>query len=92
MRNIYEIDGANVRGVNINNIRYAIYIVLMTDSEDKLQSLVSAVTEIRKERDLNINKMKTEAMVIAGGGEKVLEINIENERVNQAIKFCYLGV
>lgn len=43
MRDLRDLEGVKVGGVNINNLRYADDTVLPAGSYDKLQNLVSAL-------------------------------------------------
>ena len=53
-------NGVKVVDVNISNIRYTDDIILMVDSEVKLQRLVTVVHEVSRERELEINRNKRE--------------------------------
>ena len=42
-REVEEISGVNVGGVNINNLRYADHTVLLAENNTDLQELVAAI-------------------------------------------------
>ena len=44
LRNIKDLDGCSIGGVNINSLRYADDTVLIADSESKLQDVVNKTT------------------------------------------------
>lgn len=44
LRNIEQHEGVQVGGHNINNLRYADDTVLIADSEEKLQNILTTVT------------------------------------------------
>ena len=43
LRSTMDMDGIRVGGVNINNIRYAYYAVIIADTPEKLQALMDTV-------------------------------------------------
>ena len=53
-----------VGGVNINNLRYTDDTVLLTCNEKDLQNLVTAVNDKGKPYGMEMNVMKTKAMLI----------------------------
>ena len=54
--------GIKIAGRNINNLRYADDNTLMTESEEKLKSLLMKVKEESEKVDLKINIQKTKTM------------------------------
>ena len=64
LRNLNEHQGVKVGGNNINNLRYADDMVLIADSEQKLQTLLTVATVKSVEKSLELNAKKTECMVI----------------------------
>ena len=58
-------DGFSIGGRNINIIRYANDTVIVADSVEKLQALVSTVNVASEVKGLRINKEKTECMVVS---------------------------
>ncbi|GFS16711.1 retrovirus-related Pol polyprotein LINE-1 [Elysia marginata] len=64
MRQIEEMEGLKIGGHNINNIRYADDTVLTADSEEKLQELLNKVVEESKNKGLELNRKKTESMIM----------------------------
>ena len=55
----------DMKGVNINNLRYADYTVLLAEDSMFLQALVTAVNEKGKPYGMEMNIMKTKSMVIS---------------------------
>ena len=51
-------DGIKIAGRNINNLRYADDITLMTESEDELKSLLMKVKEESEKVGLKLNVRK----------------------------------
>src|SRR5215469_6138849 len=92
MREIKELEGIDLNGYNINNIRYADDTVLVADSEEKLQSLLDVLNEVRERKGLKINKSKTEVMVISRTDRNSrANIRIEDNLIKQVGRFNYLG-
>ena len=92
MRDLRDLEGIKVGGVNMNNIRYADDTAIVADSHDKLQALISALDQSSRERGLSINIKKTEVMVITK--EEIpprTNIRIGTERIKQTECFNYLG-
>ena len=54
---------SRLQGKNINNLRYADDITLLTESEEKLKSLLMKVKEEREKAGLKLNIQKTKIMV-----------------------------
>ena len=78
MDELAELDGIRIGGRNVNNVRYADDMVLITDSEEKLQRLVSCLHEQCRIKGLRINRSKTEVMGVTKRNESlVMNINIE---------------
>ena len=55
--------GIKITGRNINNLRYANYTTLMTESEEKLKSLLIKVKEGNEKADLKLNFQKAKTMI-----------------------------
>ena len=92
MDELAELDGIRIGGRNVNNVRYADDMVLITDSEEKLQRLVSCLHEQCRIKGLRINRSKTEVMGVTKRNESlVMNINIEGVALKQVTKFRYLG-
>ena len=54
--------GIKIAGTNINNLRYADDITLMTESEEELKSLLMKVKEESEKAGLKLNIQKTKIM------------------------------
>ena len=52
-----------ITGRNTNNLRYANYTTLMTESEEKLKSLLIKVKEGNEKADLKLNIQKAKIMI-----------------------------
>ena len=82
--------GAKVQAQYINNIRFADDIVLLTESEEDLQSLVTEVDVYSKKFGFTINISKTEVQVISRENIQI-DIKIDGKSLAQTGKFIYLG-
>ena len=80
--------GIKIIGRNINNLRYADDITLMTESEEKLKSLLVKVKDESEKvgLKLNIQKMK----IIATG--PVASWEIDGETVETVADFIFFGL
>ena len=79
--------GIKIAGRNINNLRYADDTTLMTESEEKLKSLLMKVKEENEKvgLKLNIQKMK----IMASG--PIASWEIEGETVETVSDFIFWG-
>ena len=68
-RNINELEGVNIGGYNINNLRYADDTVLLAENEEQLQKVVDQVNTSGKEYGMTMNSKKTKIMHITRKGE-----------------------
>ena len=62
MQELNWLEGIKIGGKNVNNTRYADYMVFIAHSEEKLQELVSTLDEECRRMGLTKNTVKTEAM------------------------------
>ena len=79
--------GIKIAGRNINNLRYADDTTPMTESEEKLKSLLVRVKEESEKAGLklNIQKMK----IMASGS--ITSWRIEGRKVETVTYFIFLG-
>jgi hypothetical protein len=87
-----ETPGIVVGGHIINNLRYADDTALIAGSEEDLQTLVDTIKEESNKYGLNINKKKTQTMVITKKTEiPKVYIKIDGKTLDQVHSFIYLG-
>ena len=79
--------GIKIAGRNINNLRYADDTTLMSESEEKLKSLLMKVKEESEKVDLKLNIQKTKIM--ASG--PITSQQIDGETVETVADFIFLG-
>ena len=92
MRSIEGKESFTVGGRNINNIRYADDTVLIADSQEKLQDILTEVKEASEAEGLAINVEKTEVMVISKKAQVPrCNVRVNGKTVKQVRRFCYLG-
>ena len=92
MDELDECDGIKIGGKNINNIRYADDMVMIADTEEKLQNLVDKLLVECRRMGLRMNKQKTEVMGVTKRSERLLvSINIDGTVLKQVDTFRYLG-
>ena len=80
MEELAEVEGVSIGGRNVNNIRYADDMVLIADSEGKLQRLIDEPQDKCLEKGLRINRSKTEVMGITKRNE-LLPVNVTMEGI-----------
>ena len=91
LRHISEIEGVSIGGQNINNIRYADDIVLISNSEDNLQEMLDLIVERSSEVGLSVNLKKTECMIVTKKNLEKMRLSVRGEVVKQVDSFRYLG-
>ena len=92
MRSIEGKKGFATGGRNINNLRYADDTVLIADSQEKLQGIVTTVREAREEKGLTVNVDKTEVMVISYKTQVPrCSVRVNDKIIKQVRRFCHLG-
>ena len=91
-REVENMTGITIGGVNINNFRYADDTVLFTFSSKDLQSLVDKVNETGKPYGMEMNVVKTKAMVISNQIQAPkVNIMIQGRSIEQVSEMVYLG-
>ena len=79
--------GIKIAGRNINNLKYADDTTFMTESEEKLKSLLMKVKEGSEKVGLKLNIQKTKIM--ASG--PITSWEIDGETVETVSDFIFLG-
>ena len=91
-RHIEDSKGVTIGGTRINNIRFADDTVLLADSEENLQNMMSKVKEVGKLYNMKMNAKKTKPMVISRNENKPkVNIKVDGTAVEQVGSFNYLG-
>ena len=85
-------NGVNVGGVNINNLRYADDMVLLAENNTDLQELVTAINNKGKRYGMEVNITRTKGMIVSKK-EMVpeIKISIEGKNIQQVKEMIYLG-
>ncbi|GFO28243.1 endonuclease-reverse transcriptase [Plakobranchus ocellatus] len=92
MRNLEGHPGIKIGGSNINNLRYADDTVLIAENEKDLPQLLDIVKEESEKKGLELNRKKTEVMVVSRKQElPIINIYIKGTRLKQKDQFKYLG-
>ena len=91
-KEVEEMNGVVIGGVNINNLRYADDTALICFCSIDLQSLVTAVNDAVKPYGVEMNIIKTRTMV-AGKTTPTPRNNImlDGKSIEQTDKMVYLG-
>ena len=92
LREIKDLNGIKINGININNIRYADDTVLIAESEKELQDLLNKI-EIESEKlGLQLNVKKTYSMVISKKQiQPKCDLKSKGGDIKQVENFVYLG-
>jgi len=92
LKEIKNMPGVKVGGININNLRYADDTVLIAETETDLQNILKKVVTESEKKGLQINIKKTECMVISKKNiTPKCSLNIKGEEIKNVEKFTYLG-
>lgn len=86
-------EGIKINGVLINNLKYADDTVLIADSDQGLQKLITKINEVSKRYCLNINPEKTKCMIFnkESVNTKTSVITCDNKELKQVSEVKYLG-
>ena len=90
MRNVGLVEthaGIKIAGRNINNLRYAVDITLMAESEGELKSLLMKVKEENENVGLKLNIQKTKIMA----SSPITSWQIDGETVETVEDFIFVG-
>ena len=91
-REVEDMKGVNIGGVNINNLRYADDTVLLEEGPMFLQALLTAVNEKGKPYGMEMNIIKTKSMVISRKKPVPnISISVEGKPIQQVERMVYLG-
>ena len=92
LRNIGNHEGIGVGDQKIKNLRYADYTVVIADSEENLQTILTTVTEESEKLGQQLNVKKTECIVISRK-TVIPKCNIacKGDKIKQVNTFKYLG-
>ena len=77
-----------IAGRNINNVRYADDTTLMTESEEKLKSLLMKVKEESERADLKLNIQKKKKIMASS---PITSWQIDRETMETVTDFIFLG-
>ena len=84
----------NLQPIYIQSLTYADDIVLVADTEQKLQEIVRVWTENLKAENLNINTGKSKIMLVTKKKEEEIvtpKIKIDNKELEVVKQYKYLG-
>ena len=91
-REVEDIKGINIRGVNINNLRYADDTVLLSEGPMFLQVLLTVVNEKGKPYGMEMNIIKTKSMMISRNQPVPnISISVEGKPIQQVDRMVYPG-
>ena len=88
-----NLKGVVIGGMSIKDLRFADDTLLIAESEEELQKLVTQVEENSKEYGLEMNVKKTKTMVIRRDVKEEcnIKIKVNGKTLEQVKKYVYLG-
>ena len=91
-REIEDLNGVTINGININNLRYADDTALLCFCPNDLQMLLDACNEAGKLYGMEINIKKTKTMVVRKTSPSPrINITLEVSPIQQTNSITYLG-
>lgn len=84
-------EGIIINGENINNFRYADDTVIVANSPEELQTLLTKINATCEEYGISINISKTKYMTISKNALPPAVLTINNQIIEQVQKYNYLG-
>ena len=91
-REVEDMKGVMVGGININNLRYADDTALVAESAADLQELISAVNEKGKPYGMEMNVEKTKSMAVSKMSPVTrANITLDGAEIKQTANMVYLG-
>ena len=92
VREVEDMQGVNIGGVNINNLRCADDTVLLAEGPMFLQAILTAINEKGKPYGMEMNIIKTESMVISRKKPVTnISISVERKPIQKVDRMVYLG-
>ena len=88
-RECNDLQGINIHGLNINNLRYADDTALCAESHEEIVMLLNNINEEGKKKNMKLNAKKTKVMHIGKG--QYVDIDIDGETLEKVLEFVYLG-
>lgn len=86
-----DLEGKNIHGKNISNLRYADDTALIANTEAKLQRIVDKVREESSKAGLSMDVKKTKTMIISKEpAQKAISIKVNGTPLEQVDIFKYL--
>ena len=83
----WENKGININGEKMNNLRFADDVVLISESDEELKSMIKEINEAGQKAGLMINLEKTKTM----SSNHELQIKIDNKNIENTNEIIYLG-
>jgi hypothetical protein len=84
-------EGITVGGNRIAEIRFADDQAIIADSEEGLRRIMNELDTTAEKYNMKINLKKTKVMQISKYGISNLDIQIRGKRLEQVVRFTYLG-
>ena len=92
MRELDDMDGFEIGGTVVNNMRYPDDTVIIAESEEQLQRLINVVVIESEEKSLYLNSAKSFAIVFSKASQiPTCNINVQGKILEHVHSFVYLG-
>ena len=87
-----DLEGVNIGGMNVNNLRYADDTALLAETSEALQHLLDTLSNKGKEFGMKINVKKTKVMTVTRINDITpYVIEIDGTPVEEVTSYTYLG-
>ena len=84
-------EGVKIGGQLLKDVRFADDQGMVASSEAGLQRLMDSLVMVAKDYNMRINVKKTKVMKVCRKGDGAVNITLEGQKVEQVMKFKYLG-
>ncbi len=87
-----HLDGININGERISNIRYADDTALLAESQEQLQKMITKINNSCKKFGMSLNAKKTKVMIVEKKeSREQLKIHVDGTELEQVYQYSYLG-
>ena len=91
-RSLEDLEGVNIGGMNVNNLRYADDTALLAETSEALQHLLDTLNNKGKEFGMKINVKKTKVITVTRTNDITpYVIEIDGTPVEEVTSYTYLG-
>ena len=77
-------EGININGQNITNIRYADDTIILAESEQQLQHMIDQLDATCEQYGMAMSAKKTKTMIVEKTHDKQCEVNVKWQRLTHS--------